>query len=456
MKRKVLSISAVMLLTAFNGCGGGQTLTPAQMQKVKEFDVTKIDVLGDAIHKGMNDDELLFYAPVSIAKAKEDYESALGAEQKDEKLAYYLAAKKDLANAYETKKLVKKYLNDVAEIDSKMQKQNTQEIFTKRYDDFKDEYNDLITTIDEGKVSDALADKKEVMLHAKDLYGDAVVYRNINQAKVILDKMEDENYDEAVPKHFEQARKLYEDSRARIKREPDHTELIKDISVKTNNAALYAQTLAKDVMKAKTLADENGFEFYFDVLHHNIASLNPEESIDPILPLSVDEKVLYLKNNLSSKKSNEEVQQKVERVEVEKVVETPIVKELNDTNTTTKNESVPGVKEAINAVDESMQAPVETAVPAAAVMTPVSLDAVKKPIENSVEEKPLNEEEQIQKEAIQEGETVVEEDSSVTQAAEEAPDVTSTQETKIEPVQSNVESQSLEKTVETVAEEKNL
>lgn len=439
-----MSFSAVLLLTAFSGCGGGTTLTPAQMQKVKEFDVSKIDVLGDAIHKGMNEDELIFYAPVNIVKAKEDYENALSAEQKDEKLAYYQAAKKDLKNAYETKILVKKYLSDVAEIDTKMQKQNTQEIFTNRYDDFKDDYNSLITTIDEGKVSEALADKKEVLANAKDLYGDAVVYRNINKAKMILNKIEDESWDEVVPKHFEKAQKIYEESRLRIKREPDNTELVERISKETNNAALYAQTLAKDVVKAKTMADEDSFEFYFDVLHKNIASLNVNESSEPILPLSMDEKVLYLKNNFSNVRSVKKAkkvevkEETVKPVEAEEVVvneeinatkampeQVQVNEEINTTKVIPVQEELPKNEKTLNAVEGEVVTPVETS-SLEAVVAPVSLDAVQTPTEKTdkiVEEKVVSEEKQVQHEAAKEETTVVEEvatEKSVADANEEA------------------------------------
>ncbi|WP_297443439.1 hypothetical protein [Sulfurimonas sp.] len=390
MNKIVLSGSVIVLLTMLSGCGMGETLTPAQMEKVKEFDLTQIDVLGDAIHKGMNDDELIFYAPVNIVKAKEDYEKALEAEQKDEKMAFYLAAKKELDKAYETKKTVKKYLNDVAKIDEKMQKLNTQEIFRDRYENFKDEYSDLIITMDKGNVSEALVDKKEVLLNAKDLYGDAVVYRNINKAKVILNKMEDENLDERAPKHFEQAQKIYEESRLQIKREPDNKQLIQKLAKETNNAALYAQTLAKDVAKIKSLSDEESYEFYFDVLHHNIASLNTKEAVEPILPVSIDEKILYLKNQTKSENTNKilKVKEKIEKQESEK--ELVEVEDVNVSTMPTTVEIAPENEKNVNAVDnanavekESLSKPDEAS---QEMNTPVSLDAVQAPTEEETQQ----------------------------------------------------------------------
>jgi len=289
-----LSIAAGILLAGLSGCGMGPTLSPAQMQKVQSFDVSQITTLGEDIHKGMNEDELLFYAPISIAQAKEDYENALSAEKKEEKMASYLAAKKELANAYETKKLVKKYLSDLAKIDNKMKALDTQEIFASRYSDFKDDYNDLIKTFDEGKVSDALEDKKEVMQNAKDLYGDAVVYRNINRAKTIMQKMSDDDFDEAVPKHYEKLEKLYEQTRLKIKREPDNKEMVKKVSKELNEFAQYTETLAKDVVKLKAI-DPDDYESYLDRIHHEFASLNTNEKHESILPLSIEEKINYLK-----------------------------------------------------------------------------------------------------------------------------------------------------------------
>ena len=340
-----LSISAGILLAGLSGCGMGPTLTPAEKQKVQSFDVSQIQTLGEAIHKGMNEDELLFYAPVNIAQAKEDYENALKSEDKEEKMASYLAAKKELSNAYETKKLVKKYLSDLAKIDNKMKALDTQEIFASRYDDFKDDYNDLIKTFDEGKVSDALEDKKEVMQEAKDLYSDAVVYRNINKTKAIMQKMSDENLDEAVPKHYEKLEKLYEQTRLKIKREPDNKAMVKKVSKELNNYAEYTETLAKDVVKLKAI-DPDDYETYLDKIHHEFASLNTNEKVEAILPLSIEEKINYLKehkNQLPTKEKSlktEEVSQSEENNDtvitpttVPVVEETPTENEQNATMT---------------------------------------------------------------------------------------------------------------------------
>jgi len=296
MKLMGLSVTATVLLAGLSGCGMGPTLTPAQMQQVKGFNVSQITTLGDAIHKGMNQDELLFYAPISIAQAKEDYENALSSEDKQEKMASYLAAKKELTHAYETKKLVKNYLSDLAKIDNKMKALDTQEIFASRYNDFKDDYNALIKTLDEGKVSDALEDKKEVMATAKNLYGDAVVYRNINKAKSIIQRMDDDNLDEAVPKHYEKLEKLYEQTRSKIKREPDNKEMVKKVSKELNEFAQYTEVLAKDVLKLKAI-DPDDYESYLDRIHHEFASLNINEKRESILSLSIEEKIDYLKEH---------------------------------------------------------------------------------------------------------------------------------------------------------------
>ena len=288
-----LSFAAFVVVATFSGCGGGSTLTPAQMQEVNQFDVSKIDTFAEELHKGMNDDELIFYAPYNIDLAKEYYKDALEAEKKDEKMAAYLKAKKALDDAYESKKMVKKYLADVADIDRRMQIQNTKEIFAGRYENFKDDYNDLIVLIDKRQTPEALEEKKTVMQEAKDLYGDAVVYRNINRAKIILENMEDEDLDELAPMHFEKAQQLYESSRLRIKKEPDNKEMVQRVSKQTNEAAQYAQTLAKDVFYFREL-NEDEHESYFAKLHRRLSQLNPNEQTKAILPLSIYEKIDYL------------------------------------------------------------------------------------------------------------------------------------------------------------------
>ncbi len=290
MKIIKLSLSTFVVLGLLSGCTPSAELTPAQKKELNKFDTSEIKEFSNQLHQAMNEDELLFYAPVSIENAKDYYEEAMEAEQKDEKLAAYLAAKKALKHGYETKKLVKKYLADVADINRRMKIQNTKEIYPDRYEDFLDDYNDLIKTIDEGKTSEALEDKKEVMAEAKDLYGDAVVFRNINKAKLILEKLEDEDLDELVKKHYEQAQNLYESSRLRIKKEPDNHEMIEDVSKKTNEFALYTQTLAQDVFNFRAL-DKEEQEMYFDKLHRRISELNKDEANNTILPYPIYEKI---------------------------------------------------------------------------------------------------------------------------------------------------------------------
>jgi hypothetical protein len=303
MKKITLSIATSLLLT-FSACGTGPELTPAQQKELRTFDdVSQIAQLGEDLHKAMNSDELLFYAPDSMEKAKEYYEEAQEADTKDAKLAAYLAGKNALADGYETKKLVTKYLADVADIDQRMQKQNTKNIFPDRYQDFRDDYADLIKMIDDGETSDALDEKKEVMIEAKDLYGDAVVYRNINKAKIILDNLEDDDLDDLIPQHYNKARELYESSRLRIKKEPDNHQLIEELSRQTNEAALYAQTLAKDIKNFRALSKDEQ-EGYFARLHEKLAKLNPDEKHNAILPYPLYEKIDILRDMYKSSSYN--------------------------------------------------------------------------------------------------------------------------------------------------------
>jgi len=290
MKKITLSISAIILASAITGCVSAPELTPEQQKELNRFDISQIKDFGKQLNTAMNKDALLLYAPVSIEQAKEYYQDALDAELKDEKMSLYLQAKKSLEHAYETKKLVQKYLADVADIDRRMKIQNTKEIFEDRYEDFKDDEKDLVILIDKDQVSEALEDKKEVLSEAKDLYGDAVVYRNIHKARMILDSLKDEDLDELAPKHFEKAETIYEESRLSIKKEPDNKELVENLSRKTNEFALYTQTIAKDVYNFRALSKDEQ-ELYFDKLHRNLAKLNPDEETNSILPFPIYEKI---------------------------------------------------------------------------------------------------------------------------------------------------------------------
>ncbi len=293
MDRIKLSMAAFAIVATLSGCGGGAPLTPEQQQTLQKFDISQIEKFGERLHSAMNEDELLYYAPYSIDLAQENYQDAMQAAKKEEKMASYLQAKKALEDAYDTKKMVQKYLVDLADIQRRMDIQNTKEIFASRYENFKDDYNDLIVLIDKRETSQALEDKTSVMEEAKDLYGDAVVYRNINPAKIILEKMEDDDLDELAPVHFEKAQKLYESSRLRIKKEPDNKEMVQRVAQNTNEAAKYAQTLAKDVLHFREL-NEDEQEAYFAKLHRRLAKLNPNEEQKAILPLPIYEKIDYL------------------------------------------------------------------------------------------------------------------------------------------------------------------
>ena len=303
MNKISLSIATTLLLT-FSACGTGPQLSAAQQKELRSFDeIAQLKQLEKDIHQAMNKDELLFYAPDSIEKAQEFYEEAQDAKLKDEKMAAYLEAKNALESGYETKKLVHKYLADVANIDKKMQAQNTKAIFPDRYQDFRDDYAELIKMIDDGETSDALDEKKDVMTNAKDLYGDAVVYRNINKAKTILDRMDDDDLDEMAPQHYQKAQEIYESARLRIKKEPDNHQMIEEVSRKANEAALYAQTIAKDVANFRSLSKDEQ-ENFFARLHEKLAQLNPDEKKNAILPFPLYEKIDILHDMYKSSSYN--------------------------------------------------------------------------------------------------------------------------------------------------------
>ncbi|GEM_PF-2909191 len=287
---KLIGIGAAILL--LTGCGGAK-LTPQQIEEAKNFDTSKIDTFKERLHKGINEDELLFYAPYSVKLAKEYYEKAQGSKNDAEKVAAFMQAEKALQNGYETKKLVKKYLSDVQDLKERMIKQNTQAVYKSRYEDFMDDYGDLIELIDKREITKALEEKKDVMSDGMDLYGDAVVYRNINEAYLILDRMEDDDLDELAPNLFEQAERVYEESVTQIKKEPDNKELVAKLAKKTNNLAKFAETIAKEVYDFRELKEDEQ-EAYFVKLHKRVASLNPNEDKNPILHLPMFEKITYL------------------------------------------------------------------------------------------------------------------------------------------------------------------
>ncbi len=287
---KILSAGVAILVLA--GCGGAK-LTPQQIEEAKNFDTGKIDTFKERLHKGMNEDELLFYAPYSMKLAKEYYEKAQESKNNAEKVAAFMQAEKALQNGYETKELVKKYLSDVQDLKEKMLKQNTQIVYKSRYEDFIDDYGDLIEMVDKREITKALEEKKDVMNDGMDLYGDAVVYRNINEAYLILDRMEDDDLDELAPKLFEQAERVYEESVTQIKKEPDNKELVAKLAKKTNNLAKFAETVAKEVHDFRELKEDEQ-EAYFIKLHKRVATLNPNEDQNPILHLPMFEKIIYL------------------------------------------------------------------------------------------------------------------------------------------------------------------
>ncbi len=295
MKYTTLSLICAALITSMSGCGTTPQLTPQQKKQVQQFnEKTQLQELAQELHKAMNEDQLPFYAPVSLEEAQDALHDAQEAKLKNEQLLYYLQAKKALKHGYDTKKLVQQYLADLADIKQRMDKQRTKEIYPDRYEDFLDDYDDLIKMIDKEELQDVLEDKKEVLKNAQDLYGDAVVFRNINKAALILDSMDDEDLNELAPKLYEKAQRVYEQTRLKIKSDPDNTQLIETIAQHANETALYAQTIANDVRRFRELPKDEQ-ENFFASIHKNLATLNPKEKSTAILPLPMDEKFDYLR-----------------------------------------------------------------------------------------------------------------------------------------------------------------
>ncbi len=336
-----LSLAAALVASTFVGCGSTTpTLTPQEQKQVSSFDVSQITLLNQKINKAINDDNLLVNAPISIELAKEHYASALAEKDKALQMAAYLAGEKALKHAYTSKGLVKKYLNDVADIDRRMNKAQTPIVYIKRYHSFQDDYDDLIRLIDEDKVTEALKDKKEVLENANSLYGDTMVYNHIEDANRILENMGNEDLDEAAPIQFEKAQKQYEVSRLAIKQNPDNTKQVKNMARKANDSAKYAQTLGKDVAAMLKLdKDEEEYESFFNKLHHRISALNPDETKNPILPYPIYEKI----NRLEKERRASKVAQKMDISLAEDnpvVLQTEFVKKEKSETTVTNDSNI--------------------------------------------------------------------------------------------------------------------
>ena len=323
-----LNLLVIVAITMFTGCVGTKVLTPEEQEAVRLFDVSKISELGLELKKGIDEDELLFYAPLSIEKVKELYADAMEEEDKIKKMSAYNSAKEILANAYKNKSLVKQHLVEVADIDKSMKEQNTNTVFASRYNDFYEDYMDLIVMIDKGKTTEVLEDKIEVMTDANELYGDTVVFNNIENVKRLLKKMQDDGFDALAPVNYEKATKLYESTRLSIKGDAFNVELVKKLSQEAIEAAVFAQTLARDVSILSKLNEED-YENYFVRLHTSLSSLNPDEIDNTILPYPINEKISHLKALLEKAKSTVEkdadTSKEASAPEVEEEVITPEV-----------------------------------------------------------------------------------------------------------------------------------
>jgi len=115
--------------------------------------------------------------------------------------------------------------------------------------------------------------------------------------------MDDDNLDEMAPQHYQKAQEIYESARLRIKKEPDNHQMIEEVSRKANEAALYAQTIAKDVANFRSLSKDEQ-ENFFARLHEKLAQLNPDEKKNAILPFPLYEKIDILHDMYKSSSYN--------------------------------------------------------------------------------------------------------------------------------------------------------
>jgi hypothetical protein len=125
----------------------------------------------------------------------------------------------------------------------------------------------------------------------------------MNRAKEILESMDDNDLNDEAPNHYEKANILYYETEKKIKKDPENMDLVNRLSTKAINAALFAQTISKNVLTIKSL-DVDEYENYFAKIHQKISLLNPNEEKNSILPLSFSLKVESLKSYFELEKAN--------------------------------------------------------------------------------------------------------------------------------------------------------
>jgi hypothetical protein len=297
------TLSTLLVSSFFAACTPPPELTQKQQEQLGSFNLSQVDSFAHKIDKAINTDELSFYAPVSMKNVKSYYDSAQKEEVKSAKYASFLAAQESLEHAYKTKELVKDYCAPIFVLQEKMDKLNTKQIFESDYSSFIDGFMDVIELIDEDEITSALNLKKEVLEEGNNLHSDAIVFRNMNRAKEILESMDDNDLNDEAPNHYEKANILYYETEKKIKKDPENMDLVNRLSTKAINAALFAQTISKNVLTIKSL-DVDEYENYFAKIHQKISLLNPNEEKNSILPLSFSLKVESLKSYFELEKAN--------------------------------------------------------------------------------------------------------------------------------------------------------
>lgn len=295
MKIQKIALSTLLISSLFLACSKTPELTPLEEQQIAQFDIKDIDAFQEKFTEGIEDERLMFYAPISTTEAIKSYEVAKSSQDKKEKYLSFMQTKKSFQKAYKTKELVVKNFDEIIIYQEKMIEIDTKLAFPERYVTFLEHFSERIKEVDSDNLPSALKEKPQLLDEAKDLYGDTIVHNNLQRVEEVIETLKLNKLTVEVPQHFEKLEKLFEKSKLEIKKDPDNREKVLKLSTEVFNYALLTQVIANDVLKLKTVNVEN-YENYIEEMHKTVAKLTPKDLPYSLLQLSLDKKMEEIKN----------------------------------------------------------------------------------------------------------------------------------------------------------------
>lgn len=320
MKIQKIALSTLLISSLFLGCTQTPEPTPEDQKQIAQFDIKDIDTFQTELTDTIDDENLMFYAPISASKAISSYEDAKSSKDKTEKYLSFQTVKKALKKALQTKELVLKNFDEIIIYQEKMIEVNVKFAFPDRYVDLLDNFSTLIKEIDNDDLPSALKEKPELLNEAKELYGDTIVYNNLQRVEEVMENIKLNKLDLQAPKHFEKLETLYEKSKQEIKQDPDNNEKVLKVATEVFNLALFTQVIANDVLKLKTVDVEN-YENYIEDMHKTIAKLTPKDLPYSLLQLSLEKKMQEIKLIYSERESHLKAQLNVLNIKLNKAQE---------------------------------------------------------------------------------------------------------------------------------------